>query len=1042
MNSRNISMKNFKTSKDLSGRKLLMKNRLTTQKSFFKQKTDQATSFLIIICLLVLSTPAAPKIAVENALILHQSLLISFNVKEWFSFLSPSRDVPKQETQEERDATVASISIHSTDSTFLMGQRIPLFAVAYDQNGNPVTGVKFEWEIEDIKGVGQKITDGVFTPQTAGEYKIIVRGAVKESVGKFFVEDPSNDFGESNKNKTPTQKLLPNYDEWDVENFPNARRIKNLRGNPPGRPKGKTNFNISAPVLSIPGRGLNLDLSLYYNSLVWSRIDTETSSDISYDMDKDWLSPGWNIGFGKIVNIINGGIVQFDADGTRRFFAGTINGNSPDTVIFEGQSTDGTFIKNLTQTNRSTNGTCFYNPTTYLKYPNGTTISYDIWENRSCYSVNEPITMMPTRIQDRHGNQINISYCRPNSADCGTINNYPGRWIKQISDTLGRVYFFNYTLDNGRYYLTSITGKGLPNESGTPVTRTFVQLQYKNHTITHNFSGLTPHVRESSIKVLSAIYYPATQSGYWFGDSDSYSPYGMIRKVNEQRAMSYSSETGISAGTTTRQRTYAYPADILTAITDTPSFDTVTENWEGMTTSPSTTSYLVNWDSTPRTTTTTASDGSKVVEYSYNLSNSTNEQEKIKDGLTYKTEVFVAGETTPRSRNETEWELGHAVNSCVGQPSGCVEIKIPRPVKVTQSQFENGNTYTKATINYYGSGEYNQVLEMKETGYGGDTDILRKTVKEYIKKGDAPSGNDQWRALPRLINLPTVTQVYDGNNNRIAYSKSEYDLNPVEPFSGANPLNFCADFYCSGITERGNLSKTTTYENITNNGLSGEFSSNLVYDRAGNLVKQKPEATANTLNIYKYTINTQYAFPEESSIGADNTNFSTLSVKKTSTFNVDTGLPLTDTDANLQTTEFKHNVNTWRLESALLPTGGSTGYGYDEITRTYSQTSYLSSNNIAGKEVSKVNGLGLVERKETYAKTENGQDIFDVVEIKYDEFGRAVKTSNPFRSNENAHGVYWTEVFYDSIGSRQTAARNTIILTKRLVHRALRAKPA
>ena len=35
--------------------------------------------------------------------------------------------------------------------------------------------------------------------------------------------------------------------------------------------------------------------------------------------------------------------------------------------------------------------------------------------------------------------------------------------------------------------------------------------------------------------VVQAIYYPGTGSGYWFGDTDSYSGYGMIAKVVEQR---------------------------------------------------------------------------------------------------------------------------------------------------------------------------------------------------------------------------------------------------------------------------------------------------------------------------------------------------------------------------------------------------------------------------------------------------------------------------------------------------------------------------
>jgi len=37
----------------------------------------------------------------------------------------------------------------------------------------------------------------------------------------------------------------------------------------------------------------------------------------------------------------------------------------------------------------------------------------------------------------------------------------------------------------------------------------------------------------------------------------------------------------------------------------------------------------------------------------------------------------------------------------------------------------------------------------------------------------------------------------------------------------------------------------------------------------------------------------------------------------------------------------------------------------------------------------------------------NGLDVWDVVEFEYDKLSGLKQTSNPFRSNEAAHGVYW-----------------------------------
>ena len=53
----------------------------------------------------------------------------------------------------------------------------------------------------------------------------------------------------------------------------------------------------------------------------------------------------------------------------------------------------------------------------------------------------------------------------------------------------------------------------------------------------YGFTGVTTRVRSDAISVIKAIVYPATNTGYWFGDADSYSNYGMLRKVSERRAM-------------------------------------------------------------------------------------------------------------------------------------------------------------------------------------------------------------------------------------------------------------------------------------------------------------------------------------------------------------------------------------------------------------------------------------------------------------------------------------------------------------------------
>jgi hypothetical protein len=175
-------------------------------------------------------------------------------------------------------------------------------------------------------------------------------------------------------------------------------------------------------------------------------------------MDRDGIAPGWNLGFGKIINMVEGGIVQVDGDGSRRYFSG-VKTIAPDKVTFKGETTDGTFIKSLTETsgfNLPGYGICYHSPTTYLKYPNGVTVKYTRWSDpgtNGCFLPGTPITMAPTEIRDKDGNRIKIVYYQEEEV------NQPGKgsWINYIYDTLGRTYTFNYEYFNGRNYLTSIT---------------------------------------------------------------------------------------------------------------------------------------------------------------------------------------------------------------------------------------------------------------------------------------------------------------------------------------------------------------------------------------------------------------------------------------------------------------------------------------------------------------------------------------------------------------------------------------------------------
>ena len=175
---------------------------------------------------------------------------------------------------------------------------------------------------------------------------------------------------------------------------------------------------------------------------------------------------------------------------------------------------------------------------------------------------------------DPNGNLIIITYVSYNSAR-----------IQVINDSLGRAISFHY---DGNNLLTAITAPGI---GGAP--RTLVRLHYKQLNLAqyshYGFgNAVTPVVRDPNPWVIDAIYYPGTSTGYWFGDSDSYSSYGMLAKVIEQRGMTFSAASWNDMGTVgqgqmTRTETYNYPlypgdpsAPDSSNLTDAPTYTSAT----------------------------------------------------------------------------------------------------------------------------------------------------------------------------------------------------------------------------------------------------------------------------------------------------------------------------------------------------------------------------------------------------------------------------------------------------------------------------------
>ena len=250
--------------------------------------------------------------------------------------------------------------------------------------------------------------------------------------------------GERTMPASESAPVLPG-DGWGDGNYWTADDPGNGVGNPPGAPMdggaGSGNFQFAAPVLSLPGRGINISLGLAYNSRLWNK----AGSQINYDNDRGWPAPGFNLGFGKLLGmgVYNGGMLV-DADGTRHGYTGSITFYSWGTYGVM-HTTDGSFIDYTYWT--GTGGGITW---AQARLANGTVINY---------GAPGPGGVYPTSIEDPNGNYITITY----------VNN-TGPRIQTVTDTLNRSILFYYDYNN---LLTAITAPGLGGG-----TRTLVRLHY------------------------------------------------------------------------------------------------------------------------------------------------------------------------------------------------------------------------------------------------------------------------------------------------------------------------------------------------------------------------------------------------------------------------------------------------------------------------------------------------------------------------------------------------------------------------------------
>ena len=275
------------------------------------------------------------------------------------------------------------------------------------------------------------------------------------------------------------------------------------------------NFNWTLPLVGLPGRaGMDLGLSLSYNSLVWTR----SGNSVSFNDDGGFPGPGFRIGFPVVQPLYFNSETGKDAfllispDGSRTELRQV--GSS---TLYE--AADSSHL--LLDTNNMV-----------LRTTDGTQLSFVLMGGE--YKC--------TQLKDRNGNYLTITYTGS------------GR-IDTVIDTLARSIKFNYDASGLLTSITQTWNQGSPGQ----VTHFWATFTYSDTVIQTNFSGLTVYgpSNNSTIKTLSKV--TLTDGAHC---DFSYTTWGQIWKVScfaaDNHLLNY--------------RAYNLPQTAGTAHTDCPRF--------------------------------------------------------------------------------------------------------------------------------------------------------------------------------------------------------------------------------------------------------------------------------------------------------------------------------------------------------------------------------------------------------------------------------------------------------------------------------------
>jgi len=347
---------------------------------------------------------------------------------------------------------------------------------------------------------------------------------------------------------------------------------------------------------------------------------------------------------------------------------------------------------------------------------------------------------------------------------------------------------------------------------------------------------------------------------------------------------------------------------------------------------------------------------------------------------------FSGGQVTQHKsyQGATTATLLRTVNTTYGAGGG------GNTVVTTSTILEDNSTQAKTVATYDPNGMLLKNLEYA-WGAGLPGALVRETDYTYLTGSAYTTAN--------ILGRVTQVLVKDGSGNTKARIDIAYDSygSGMTCVTSAPQHNDSA--YGCSFTARGNPTSMTRYADAATP--SGGITNNLFYDSLGNVVKTDVGGVVQQQVAYSST--TQWAFPDSVTSGPS----TGPQLTNAATYNSNTGLVATSTDANTQVTHYTYDTLR-RLTDVQRPDSTHLGYAYDDVNKTVTLTNPVQGTDVE-RQITYLDALGRVY-KGAIADVNNA--TYSIVESQFDTLGRAYKTSNPHNSTPQ----YWTEVDMDALG--------------------------